>query len=114
MLETLERAGRMNACDEAAEPAQRLGIFELRCPTRTARIEREAKTVVLRERLAGTAKRRDDRDFACGELERKSVLFLQSFVRPSPRTIELRDDRRAVVDPDLIDAILEAVQREES
>src|SRR5690606_15460499 len=113
VLERRKRADRVYARDEAPEPLQRVEILELRRASGAARIKREAKSRVLGERLAGRAERRNHRNLALGELERKSVLFVYRSVRPALRPIELGDQRRAVFEPELIDAILEAVQRDQ-
>jgi hypothetical protein len=42
------------------------------------------------------------------------MFFLDRRIAPAASAVELRDQRRCVFDSDLIDAILEAVQREQA
>ncbi len=68
---------------------------------------------MLEQRLAVAHERRDHWNFTCGELEREGVLLGDLVVAPATRSVELGDDARAVVQTDLIDAVLIAVQREQ-
>jgi len=114
------RAHRVNAPDKATDPFERLAVFELRRASAAARIHREAKaSECVQGPAALERKRRDDRDLAPGELERERVLLENLCVGPARGAIELRDDRgrRArrlfAFEPNLVDAVLVAVQREQ-
>ncbi len=110
----LHGADRVDAADEASEPFERVGIVEVGRAATPARVHRKAETAGLVQRLPAERERRNDRDLALGELERERVLLEDLGVGPARRPIELDNDRRAVFDVDLVDAVLVAVQREQS
>src|SRR6185503_13495129 len=80
----------MDAADEASDPFQHLRIVEVRRSAAAAGIDREKETPVL-----ARVRRRDHRDLALG-------------------TVELEHARRALLEPDLVDAVLVAVQRQQA
>src|SRR5207244_7391451 len=53
-------------------------------------------------------------DFAPGELVREGVLFIDLRVAPAARPIELRHHHRAVFQPDLVDAVLVAIEAQQA
>ena len=65
------------------------------------------------ERVPREFERRHDRDFVLGQLERERVFLEDLPVAPSAGPVELRHHDRAVVLPDLVDAVLVTVQREQ-
>ena len=113
------RAQGVDASDEAADPFKRLAVFELRRAPAAAWIHRETESARCVQRLAIDRERRDHRNLALGELERERVLLENLRVGPACGAIELCDHRRRRVrrpfrfEPDLVDAVLVAVQREQ-
>src|SRR5260221_962530 len=117
--ERARRAHRVNAPDEAADPLERLAVLELRRAPAAARKYREAKAAGRVRRISVGRERRDDRDLALGKLQAERVLLEDLSVGPARGTVELRDHRGrrtrtgTVFEPDLVDAVLVAVQREQ-
>ncbi len=66
------------------------------------------------ERLARDDGRRNGRDLVLGQGQGEGVLFQDGGIAPAPRSVELGDDGRGVIDADLIDAVLVAVQCEQA
>ena len=91
MPEALQAADRVNARDEAAQPAQRFLIFEFRGATRSLRIESKVVAAVLGQRRARYDEGRDDRNLPRYELQRECVLLQYRCDRPASRPIELRN-----------------------
>lgn len=110
----LRRADRMDPADEAAEPFERVAAVEVRRASAAPLEDREAETVERVQRAAVECARGHRRNLARGELGDERMLFEDRFVRPAGRTVELRDDRRAVFDAHLIYAVFVAVEREQA
>lgn len=106
----LRRTDRMNAADEAAEPFERVAAVEIGCAPAAPLEDREAETVERVQRAAVERSRGHRRNLARGEFGDERMLFENRVVRPARRAIELRDDRRAVFDTDLVDAVFVAVE----
>jgi len=65
------------------------------------------------QRLAvAKAKRHADGDLGVAQREQQAVLIEDRLTTPAPWPIELRNEVRAVVEPQVVDAILERVERE--
>ena len=107
-LEFLRRADGMDAADEAADPLEGLLVAKLRRAAAAARIDGDAE-VRGAQRVHG----RDDGDLAAGELVGEGVLFVDLRVDPASGAVELCDHDRVVLEPDLVDAVLIAVQAEQ-
>ena len=58
--------------------------------------------------------RLDNRNLLLRKFRRKTVFLENGIITPATGTIKLRDDRFIVFDSDLINAVLIAVEREES
>lgn len=58
--------------------------------------------------------RGDDRNFLLRERQGEGVLFEDGVVGPTLRTVELRDERRAVFHSHLINAVLVAIEGEQT
>src|SRR5882762_11545731 len=99
----------MNAADEAADPFERLLVAELGRATAAARVDRYAE-IGEAQRMHGC----DDGNLALGELVREGVLLVDLGVAPAAGTVELGDHHRAVLEPDLVHAILVAVETEQA
>ena len=54
----------------------------------------------------------DQGHIAFGQLKRKGMLFQDLLITPTLRTIKLRNQRRFIFNPDLIDTIFIAVKRQ--
>jgi hypothetical protein len=99
------------------------GTIRLACPVERAELRpaaaaalehREAETLVFEQRAAVLHERRHDRDLRGRELEREAVLLGDRRGTPALRPVKLRDQRRAVLDADLVHAVLVAVQRKDA
>src|SRR5437867_13012698 len=114
MREGLHRANLVHAADEAAEPAQRVRVIELRCAARTTLADREAVAVTLdagfgqRLRAAGGVElhRWHHGDLSRREFEREGMLFEDLRVAPAPGPIELGDNDAPIFEKHLEDAVL--------
>src|SRR5688572_4347767 len=106
-------AHRMDAADEPADPFQHLRILEVRRAPAAARVDREHEAGEL-----PVPHGCDHRDLALRELAREGVLFLDLLAGPARLPVELEDDGNAFcgafVQPDLVDAVLVAVQPEQT
>src|SRR6267378_7571345 len=98
----------MNASDEASDPFEGLAVLELRAAPAAARVHGEAEPGVL----AGKG-RRDDRNFMLCQFLCEGMLFRDLPRAPAAGAVELEHHRAAVVQPDLVDAVLIAVEREQ-
>ena len=103
----------MYAGDKSSELPEQLRVIEFRRPAAVSRIDRKAETVAFVQRPVAKDQRRDDRDLGVRKFDGKRVLFEDRSIRPALRPIELGDNRRAVFDTDLVDAVFVAVQRKE-
>src|SRR5690606_11987154 len=106
-------ADGMDSSDEAAQPFELSDIAGLGCTPAAPRVQREAKAGVFEQAAAVDHERRDHRHFLSCQFQREGVLLENLFVRPALWTVELRDQRHGVLDADLVDAILVAVEREQ-
>src|SRR5437867_3313640 len=117
--ERSRRARCVSAPDEATDPFERLAVLELRRASASARKYREAKAAESVQRLSIGLERRDHGNLALDELERERVLLENLRVGPACGAIELCDDRGRRVrrlfrfEPNLVHAVLVAVQREQ-
>ncbi len=67
---------------------------------------------ICRRRVAvGERARRADGDLGVRELREEAVLLQDLLPRPAPGAVELGDDAGAILALDLVDAVLERVQR---
>src|SRR6267143_2963340 len=98
----------MNASDEASDPFEGLAVLELRAAPAAARVHGEAEPGVL----AGKG-RRDDRNFMLRQFFCEGMLFRDLPRAPAAGAVELEHHRAAVFQPDLVDAVLVAVERSE-
>jgi hypothetical protein len=57
--------------------------------------------------------RRDHRDLLRRKLEGEGMFLANRGLRPAPGPVEFRDHRRPILDPDLVDPVLVAVQRQQ-
>ena len=107
------RAHDVDAADEPTDPLEHLRVVEFRHPPPAAGIDREPEALVLVQRSPEKLLGSDHGNLAFGELPGEFVLLEDRGVRPSTRPVELRHHGRPVLEVDLIDAVLVAVQREE-
>ncbi len=100
------------------KPAQagELLFRQLRLETsRTLRKERKHHTAGRENTLSAfIPKRRDDRDFVLFERLQKVVLGLNRLAAPPARTIEFDDDVRTFFHLDIVHAVLQRMEGEES
>ncbi len=111
--ESLYRADCVDAADEAPDPFERYCVLELGCPAAATRKDGEAETLERVQRGAADGERRDYRNLAVRELPGKLVFLLDLRVAPARRAIELRHQRRLLLHPRLVDAVLVAVEGEQ-
>ena len=114
VLKRLNRADRMNTAHEASQPEQVVGVVEFRCAAPAARKQREAETGVFMQGFSlRIAERGDDGNLALGQFQAEGMFLQDRLIGPAFRPVELRHQRRAVLDADLIDAVLVTVQAEQ-
>ena len=106
--------GRVDAAEETADPRERVRCIELRCAAASARIDSDTKAAKRVQRRTFEHQRRDDRNLAGVKLGDELMLLRDLRIAPASRTIELRDDRRLVLAPHLVDAVLVTVEREQA
>ena len=100
----------VHASEQLAEAVQLLEVARLRRPAAPAREQGEAEATVLEQRLAIARQGRYHRDLMLGQLGAETVLLADRRIAPAVRAIELGDQRRFILDTDLIDAVLVAVE----
>src|SRR5687767_5589817 len=108
MREGPGRANGMNPAHEASDPFERLEIAELGRTPAAPRVNR-----IEEPRSFSLVRGRDHRNLALGALLRERVLFLDLRFAPASGPVELRHHRGAVLEPDLVDAILIGGKREQ-
>ena len=109
--EGFERTHRVDAAEKAAHPFEGLGILEFRRPSAAARVHRDAVVAVRVQRRA--ARERNGRNY--GNLPRREfcdelVFFKDLGIGPAARAVELGDEGFFVLDAELVDAVLVAVE----
>ena len=115
LFEAATATDRMQTRKHAPECAQGVQVVQLGCATAAAREQCDRKfTDVMQTRFRVLAERRDHRQTLAHEIETELMLFADLRIAPAQRSIELRDQRLAIFDADLIDTILITVQREQA
>ena len=105
---------QVDARHEAAELLEQLHVVELRRAAAVAGVDGEAEVAVDVQRLA-VVRRAAARPgiFLGRELVGEVVLLVDRLVRPAAGPVELGDHRRGILEPDAVDAVLVAVQRQQ-
>lgn len=110
----LKRANGADAMDPAQQPAQDqqvVQVVELRGVSTLARIQGEAKAVVVKETLAASVGAWSyHRQFMFRQFKTEGVLFDDLAVAPAAGAVKLGNDGLAVFNPNLVNAVLVAVQ----
>ena len=110
--ERLERAYGVNPSQEAAHPFERVRVLELRRAPAAAWVYGDAVAAAFVQRaFVGEHQGGDDRKLASCKLDYECVLFEDLGVAPAARPVELGDQRLVILDAELVDAVLVAVQR---
>jgi hypothetical protein len=104
----------MQAAEEAPDPFEHLVAVELGRSSAALVVDGEAETLVGVERAARDVARRHGRHLGVGELANERMLLADLRVAPAAGTVELDDDRRAVVEHRLVDAVLVAPERDQA
>jgi hypothetical protein len=110
VLEPPGLAAQVQARDEAPDLPQQAHVVEFRNPPADPRADRETELAVAVQARPAMAQRRDDRDVAGRQLEGEAMLLQDRRVAPAPRPVELDHDGPVVLEADLVDAVLVAVQ----
>src|SRR5206468_1636058 len=113
-LERLHRADAVDSRNVASDTHERFAAIEVRRASAAALVYRKAEAREFVERRGGELHRGHRRNFPLDQLRDECMLFINLRVGPARGTIELDDHRWRVVSPYLIDAILEAVEREQT
>jgi hypothetical protein len=104
------------AAEKPTQLMQVIEIVELRRPPALARINRKLEVVVTadrRELPSGVdIHRRHYRYLVLVQVTGQSMLLVDLFETPASRPVKLGDHRFPVVDSDLVNAVLVAVERE--
>lgn len=115
MAEWATETHRVHAREHAAHGDQHLAPVEIGRAAAAPRKQREMEISRVAQAAAWlVAERRNHRQALAREIEGELVLLAQRRVGPAQRAVELRDQRLAVLDADLVDAILIAVQRQQA
>jgi len=115
------RAGRERPCcpagvEAAEQPAEQPASFrviEVDQAATTTREQGEAPPVVSGQGVCGSAiavQRRHDWQVMFHQLSRERVLLEDCRIAPAPRAVELGDHRQRILEADLVDAVLVAVE----
>ena len=112
MAERTRRPDGMQAPDHAPHPQPVIPQDQFRPATALARIERVAIAMPGLQRRVVVQQRSDHRNFLFRQFQRQGVLLQDRLAGPASGPVELRDDRRAFVEADLINAVFVAVERE--
>src|SRR4030095_13877589 len=108
------RAHGMDAAEEAAHPFERCRVGELGGAAAALWSTGKAEARKWVQRDAAGFDRRHHRNLAGRELGDELVLFANLQVGPAARPIELYDDGRCVITPNLVDAIFIAAEGEKT
>ena len=118
MHEGFHAAHPVHAPQELAQGVKVVEVVELRGVAAPARVEGEAKPVVLPETgaavIAVEAQGRHHRQLLLHQGKAERVLLANLFIAPALGAVELGDQRRAVLDAHLIDAVFVAVEGEKA
>ncbi len=107
------RADDMDACHQAPHPFQDLRVAEFGCATALPGKYRETETAVAEQGLSAQHQGRHHRQFVRCHRRRECMFLGDLRVAPASRPVELGDQRRTVIDADLPDAVLVAVERQQ-
>jgi hypothetical protein len=114
MLETKPLPGGVDAPDEATQLVQVVEIIEFRCTATLAWIYRKHKTGMHRQGwilvTLADYQWRHHRDFVIEEKLGEAMLLVYLLLAPAIRPVKFDDYRFLVLDADLVDAILVAIQ----
>jgi hypothetical protein len=102
------------ARDQAPELLQHARRIRLRSAAAAAWEDGQAEGPPVVQGDAVALEGRDHRNFPLLELQRVPMLLENRLVAPAARPVELGDDRLRVLQPDAVDAVLVAVEREEA
>ena len=114
MFESGQRADRVDAPDEAANPFERFRVAQFGRAPATAREDGELEAGELVQRAPVQRQRGHHRDLALDQFGHKSVILEDGSVAPAIRSIELDDDRATLLAADLIDPVFIAVERQQA
>lgn len=112
MREPPMRPGTVDAAQETPEPFEHARLVEFRRTAAPARIDGEAEAGVVEQRASVALQRRDDGNLECVQFLGERMLLQNLGVAPASGAIELGHHGRLIFDPDLIDAVLVAVEGE--
>ena len=104
----------MNPGDEAAQLFEQFEIVQIGRAATPAGIHGDAKVADLVKGGAVDDQRRDDRNLLFCKFRGETVFLEYRLIGPAVRAVELRDDSVILVDADLVNAILVAVQGEQA
>jgi len=103
-----------HARQQAPHPLQIRRGFQFRRTPAAARVQREAKPLVMQQSGIVESQRRNERQFRIGQFKRERVFLFDRRIAPAPTAIKLRNQWRGIFDADLIDPVLKAVEREQA
>ena len=105
----------VHAREGAAEHQQVVGVVELRCVTAAARKQREEQPGMPVQGLAGGVRqRRHHGQLRRRQLTAEGVLLADLRLAPARQPVELHDQGLRVLDADLVDPVLVAVQGQQA
>ena len=110
VLKALEPADGMNPSDEPPHPLTHIRTIELSRAPSLPRKNGETQILVRVECLSIQHLRSNNGQFPLGKLARKVMFFANCGVRPASEAIKLGDTDPTIVERDLIDTILVAIE----
>ena len=114
MDESADRTHRVQACEAPAHDPQVGIVVEFRRTAATPRVQRHAEAVHVMQAGAAQHQGRNDRQVAGREFGDEGVFLGDRGVTPALRPVELGHHRFTVVETDLVDAVLVAVQGQQT
>lgn len=112
VLERPRGADRVQAAEQLAEAVELVEIARLGRPPAAPREQGEAEAGECEQAFAVARQRRHHRHLAFRQLGGEGVLLADRRVAPAVRSVELGDQRLAVLDADLVHAVFVAVERQ--
>src|SRR5439155_11514794 len=104
----------MNPGDVTTDAHQRIAAVELWCASAATCVDREAKAFERVERRLRQRQGGNGRNLPFNQLGDKRVLFADLRVSPPCGPIEFSDNRRRVIEPNLVDAVFVTVYRQQA
>ncbi len=114
IVEAARFAGQVDAGDQPAQLTHQAAVIEIRRPAALAWRHRDSERACMVQRPAIEAERGNDGNLQCCKFLRERMFFEDRGVAPATGSVKFGNDRRGILDADLVDPILVAVQRQKA